>query len=725
MIIDSLKEYGIPEEFIIKLKESGIKNLNDPQIKSIKSGLFNSKNIVVSAPTASGKTLIATLAAIKKLKEGSRVIYLVPLIALATEKWQYYKKLFHNTGIKVAISTGDLDSSDEWLANYNLIILTTEKCDSLIRHGSQWLRDVGLVIVDEIHLLNDPNRGPTLEVTLTMLREIFKNSQIIGLSATINNVDEISKWLNAKTVKSNFRPVELYEGIYLNNKIYFFGREGYELNENLIPELSILENTNRLGKQSIYFVSTRRNAESLAEKIANFNKNFIGKNESQHLSRLSEEILNALETPTRQCKKLADCIRKGVAFHHAGLIGKQRWLIEESFRNGLLKVICATPTLAMGVSLPAFRVVVRDVVRYYEGYGLRHIPVLEYKQFVGRAGRPEYDKFGESILVAKTETEAEKLVQTYIFGEPEEIYSKLSMDPVLRMYILALVSSEFVNSRTDLINFFKKTFYAYQFGEITDIENKIDYILELLIKFGFIKSSERGIFATKIGKRVSELYLDPLTAYKFLNSLKKINPNTSDFSIIHIISSTLEMKPLLSVSSGEYDEINKKIAINQFLIDIPKEWEEEYDEFMSTVKTAMLLESWVEEKTEDEILGKFKVTPGELYTRLKNADWLLYSLNELGLLSGNKEILGKIRKLRIRMKYGVKEELLPLVRLEQVGRVRARKLFNNNIKTINELREISLERLSRIVGPKVAMIIKRQLGEEYEQPKEQKQLTLG
>jgi len=725
MLVDSLSDYGIPIGFIEKFKDGGIKKLNEPQIKSIKEGLLESKSLIVSAPTASGKTFIATLAAIKKLTEGSKVIYIVPLIALAAEKWEYYKKLFQGTGIKVAISTGDLDSSSQWLSNYDLIILTTEKCDSLMRHGSEWLKDVGLIIIDEIHLLHDPSRGPTLEVTLTRLKETLKNTQIIGLSATINNVDEISSWLNSKTIKSNFRPVELFEGVFYDYKIQFYGRECYELNKKLDIESSILENTNKLGKQSLYFVSTRRNAESLAEKLGKFNKNFINEKEKMELKKLSEEIVNILETPTKQCKKLSECIKNGVAFHHAGLLGRQKSLIEKNFRSGLLKTICATPTLAMGVSLPAFRVIIRDVKRYYSGQGMRYIPILEYKQFAGRAGRPEYDKFGESILVSKNETEAMKLTETYIFGEPEDIYSKLSLEPILRMHILALVASDFINTKEDLMNFFKKTFYAHQFGDITDVEQKIYKILDILINFKFIQIKENKIFATKIGKRVSELYIDPITAHQFLKSFEKINEKTQDFSILYIISNTLEMQPLLSVNQGEYDEINDKITRTEFPINVPPQWEQEYEDFMMAVKTAMLFESWIEERTEDQILSKFKVTPGELYSRLKNADWLLYSMNELGLLMGLKNILGKIRKLRIRMKYGIKEELLPLVRLEQIGRVRARKLFNHNLKTIQDLKEVSIETLSRIVGRSVANIIKKQLGEEYEEIKKERQLTLG
>ncbi|MBL7170265.1 MAG: DEAD/DEAH box helicase, partial [Candidatus Aenigmarchaeota archaeon] len=314
MKLDSLEQQGIPVEFLEKFKEQGITQLYDPQVKSLQQGLLDFKNQVVAAPTASGKTFIATLAAIKKLTtQESKVIYLVPLVALAGEKWQYYKKLFQGTGLRVAISTGDLDSTSQWLANYDLIILTTEKCDSLMRHGAKWINDVGLIIADEIHLLHDPSRGPTLEITLTRLRETVPHAQVLGLSATISNVDEIAEWLEAESVKSDFRPVELYEGIYLNSKLQFFGRDDYDLNESIGPEQAIFENTKNMRKQALYFVSTRRNAESLAEKLGKFNRTFLKRNEKQELLKLSDQVLGVLESPTRQCKKLSECIKNGTA----------------------------------------------------------------------------------------------------------------------------------------------------------------------------------------------------------------------------------------------------------------------------------------------------------------------------------------------------------------------------------------------------------------------------
>jgi helicase len=716
------------KELINKLLEiSNFKELNPVQKEALKKGLLEGKNLVIFAPTASGKTFCAEAAAVKTiLEKKEKVVYMVPLVALANEKYQEFKKKYSQLGIKVALSVGDYDSSDPWLKNYQFIIVSNEKMDSLIRHGAEWISDIGLIVADEIHLLDQPDRGPTLEITLTLLRRLVPNTQILALSATIKNAEELAKWLNAETVISEWRPIKLYKGVCYPYQIKFLDKEGYELDSTLPLEESIVKNTLNLRKQALIFVSTRKSAESLAEKLGKIVEQHLLKNETKELEKLANEIENVLEVPTQQCKRIAKCIKLGSAFHHAGLLYKQKTLIEENFRNGLIKVIVATPSLAYGVNLPAFRVVMRDLKRYHPGIGAIFVPVLDVQQMLGRAGRPQYDVYGEGIILAKNEEEAEEIINHYFYGELEEITSKLAVESILRMHTLALIASEFCKSEKTLLEFFSKTFYAFQYGEISSIEEKILDILEILRKWKFIEKKKDKLVATRIGRRVSELYIDPLTAHHFIECLarakkKEIQP----FSFLQAISSTIEMRPLLNIRTGEFSELNEEIAKreNQFLQKIPNEWDLEFEEFLKSVKTALMFEAWINEATEDYILNKFKVTPGEFYGRREIADWLVYSLNELALLLGYKELLKHIRKLRVRLEYGVKEELIPLVRLREIGRIRARKLVSAGLTSLQKLRKIPLESLARIIGPKVAYSIKEQLGQVRKQ-KEEKQVTL-
>ncbi len=711
MKVDELTKYGIPQEYVQKFKEEKIFELYPPQADIIRKGLFKDRNLVVSLPTAGGKTLIATLAIIHKLAETRcKIVYIAPLVALTYEKYNYFKNLFEGK-YKVAISVGDFDSSDPWLADYDIICCTTEKLDSLLRHNIQWVNKIGLIITDEIHLLNDSSRGATLEILLTKLKEIAPRAQIFALSATVKNSVELTKWLNATLIESDFRPVKLYEGVSFDSQIQFYGKKGYKLSE-IETEEAIAENTLLLKKQCLFFVATRKTAEKLASTLTSATKPFLTKLESEQLEKIANEILNVLESPTDQCERIAATVRRGVAFHHAGLLGKQKRLIEENFRNGLIKVITATPTLALGVNLPAFRVIIRDAKRYYDSVGSNYIPVLEYKQMVGRAGRPQYDEFGEAILVAKNDDDASDLSDRYINGEVEDITSKLAIEPVLRMHTMALIASEFVKSQESLKEFFSKTFYALQYGDMSFIEEKIFDILSQLAGWGFVSIDDGKLRPTLMGRRVSELYIDPLTAHNFIESLNVASKKQiTEFSFLQTISNSLEMRPLLSVKSVEIADLGNMLVIKEkeFLQKIPEEWDLEFDEFFKSVKTSVMFSDWINEATENQILTKYRVAPGELRNRLETSNWLLYSLHELALLLGHKDLLTEIGKVRVRMQYGIKGELLALVKLKDVGRVRARRLYSAGMTSLQKLREVPVESLERLVGVKTTKSIKDQL----------------
>ena len=199
---------------------SKFNKLTPIQEKAVDSGLLGGNSLLVCAPTASGKTLVATMAIANSLKKG-KAIYVVPLKALANEKYKEYQQLLKETEYNAIMSTGDIDSESPYLAKYDLIILTSEKLDSLLRHKISWLANVKTVIIDEIHLLNDPTRGPTLEIIITLLKTLIQ-PQLIGLSATIGNSKELAKWLEAKLVTDDWRPVELKQGIHFEKETEFY-----------------------------------------------------------------------------------------------------------------------------------------------------------------------------------------------------------------------------------------------------------------------------------------------------------------------------------------------------------------------------------------------------------------------------------------------------------------------------------------------------------------------
>lgn len=472
------------------------------------------------------------------------------------------------------------------------------------------------------------------------------------------------------------------------------------------PVVNIALDTIEKSKQALVFVNSKRSAEKVAEDIAK--KTNL---QSAKLNELSEKALKTLSKPTKQCERLAFCLKRGSAFHHAGLHSKQKELIEDAFREGTIKIIGCTPTLAAGLDLPAFRAVIRDT-RRFSMHGMAHIPVLEFLQMAGRAGRPKFDKVGEAIVISNTEHDRDHAIEHYIKGEPEDIYSKLAVEPVLRTYLLSLISSRIIRSKDSIMEFFGKTFWAHQYKDLERMERIIDRMLDLLIDWGFLQQTQEGYRATAIGKRVAELYLDPLTAHGFLIGLERgRNTTLKAISWLQLVSNTLEMRPLLRVRQKEYDAIQEKCALlERYLLQHePSMFEPEYEDWLNSVKTASMLDDWVEEKDEVWMLEQYDCRPGELRSKIESANWLLYGCHELARLMQYQELLKEITKVRLRLRYGVKEELLPLIRLENIGRVRARKLYRAGFKDVGALRKAPLESLKRILGEKVAMSIKKQV----------------
>ncbi|MGC8699395.1 MAG: DEAD/DEAH box helicase [Candidatus Micrarchaeia archaeon] len=695
MLVSELKGMA-PNEFIESCRERGLERLTPPQELAIMAGLFKKKNIVVASPTASGKTLIAEMAMINSvIREQKKAVYVAPLRALVSEKFEEFKAYYPY--LKIAISIGDLDSLDPWLEKYDIILVSTEKLDSLIRHGSEWIREVGCFVFDEIHMLGDASRGSVLEILITKLRRIVAGAQIVALSATIGNANEIAEWLDAELVESDYRPVLLKKGIILDGKIYYRDEEEELLGSSKIPEIRIVEDTIERGKQLIIFYSTKRNAEAGAEKISKIVEGYIRDEEKKELSEIGNNIKNVLGRPTSQCEKLAKVVERGVAFHHSGLVNEQRKIVEDSFRMGKIKAVCSTTTLSLGINMPAHTVVVRDTSRYNEFEGGEKLSVNEVTQLFGRAGRPKYDREGRALLIAKSKGEIIDLYTRYIDAELEPINSTLGMLPILRTHILAFVATEFLRSREAISNFFSESFYGYQYGNIREIDNIIGEILNEFLDWGFVERSGSLYNATRIGKRVSELYIDPLSAKWIIDMLPKRRDIIAN---LFMITNSIEMRPYVKVvEDAEEGFYRYKGFIDEWL-------EGEMNEFgfydpLKALSTAYMLNDWINEKSEQEIVEKYSTTPGALHTKLTNADWLIYASSELAKIMHIPNI--DLIELRLRLKYGIKEELLDLVRLEQVGRVRARLMYNNGIRSVSDLKsEGARKTVEKLFGKEIA-----------------------
>ena len=687
------------------LAEEGISTLYPPQEQAIAYAL-QGKNLFLAIPTASGKSLVAYLAALKHILErGGKVLYIVPLRALATEKHDDLKR-FERLGVRVGVSVGDFDSPDPELERYDVIVATSEKADSLLRHRSHWLQKISLVVADEVHLIHDPERGPTLEVTLAKFRKFNPQLQIIALSATVKNSKELADWLDAVHISSEWRPTPLKEGVFLDGEVHFTDNSKRRVEVKGDAVWSLARDAILEGGQCLVFVNTRRSTETLAAKFAPLMREIVhDKVEIENEQRLVEDQ----GEPTSIGKKLRSCIKKGVAFHNAGLSNEQRKMVEESFKKGRIKIIIATPTLAAGINLPARRVIIRDVTRYEGGVGNVAIPVLEIKQMCGRAGRPKYDKYGEAILIAKSEEEKSFLFDNYLLNEPEDIYSKLGNEGVLRNHILATIATGIASSRDSLMDFLSSTFFAHQ-TSLVGLEVATESVLDFLRREEMIAGDE-FLRATFFGKRVSDLYIDPMSAVKLREALRHFTNIKGEFGFLHAACSTPDMLPLY-LRRTDYDWLEGKVALyaENLLLPVPSDLTE-YEFFLAEVKTACVLDDWLQEMEEEPLLEKYGIGPGDLHNKVEIGEWLLYSMRELSNIF-NKDAYPPLTELMARVRYGVRKELIDLVRLKGVGRARARSMYDHGIKSMEDVRAVEFNRLAKVpkIGEIVAKSIKEQVG---------------
>ncbi len=692
-----VEDLDIPDKVRAELLSQGIEELYPPQADALQYALAG-KNLVLAIPTASGKTLVALLGVLKKVLAHGRALYIVPLKALAEEKYHDFKA-FEHLGMTVGMSVGDYDDLGREMDKCDIVIATSEKADSLSRHDLRWIENLSVVVADEVHLMHDPSRGPTLEVLLARIRTINPRCQIIALSATIQNSMEIAEWLDASHVTSDFRPVVLKEGVFLDGEVTYTdnSREEFPYLDDAV--VSVVNASASNGEQSLVFVNTRKSTESLAERLGLYLREALEQDDLAGLKQVADRVRRGDAETTQVADKLANCISSGVAFHHAGLSPFQRRTVETAFKERRLRCIVATPTLAAGINLPAKRVIVRDVRRYDSMYGNLPIPVLEIKQMLGRAGRPRYDTEGQAILVAKNENQRSDLMERYLLGEPERIYSKLGTEAALRSHVLASIATGLVADDDDLERFIDSTFYAHQ-AESWTIEERLDRVLEFLEDEELITRDGKRLWPTKFGRRVSDLYVDPLSAVLLREAVQRagLREELSDLAWLTAVCTTPDLRTFF-LRRSDYKtvfELAQRHAEEFLVEDVDEELDRE--DFLAEVKTASMFFDWISELSEDGISVKYAIGPGDIRAKVDNGRWLLYAASEIARLFSYHDISRHLRDLERRVSYGVREELLPLVALKGVGRKRARALHAKGFRKPGDLKGATVAQLASIPG---------------------------
>ncbi|MHA2036250.1 MAG: DEAD/DEAH box helicase [Promethearchaeota archaeon] len=489
----------IPDKRILRvLFENKIFELREIQKEAIKKGLFFRKSFLVCAPSGSGKTLIGEACAINNIfQKFGKSIYLVPFKALATEKYFHFKKSYARYNVKVELSIGDYDVDDSKLEKADIIVTTYEKMDSIIRNfnDKEWIYEISTIIIDEIHILGESDRGPRLESLIVRLNEFLHNPQIIGLSATIANPQFFNSWLTSlgnqtTLIISEKRPVPLHYKIEVTQ------------NKDSTIKRIVKSVLNDKG-QILIFLNKRKTAQKIAQNLKDIVKKFMEESELKVCKAVAKR-LTSIKGANRDLHKV---ISHGIAFHHAGLLARERKAIEDNYRKRIIKIICCTTTLSAGINTPARVVILRDFKKYItSGYNIKNFSGYhengdgfsyfksfssnEVFQILGRAGRPGLDSVGHGIILVK-DIDEKMWVEDNYFASPHlkdimlpqysDLHSRLNKIYILKEQVLLRIFEEKAITIEKLKEFFEKTYFWYSISHKMK-EQKIPIEQLLMIK---------------------------------------------------------------------------------------------------------------------------------------------------------------------------------------------------------------------------------------------------
>lgn len=542
-------------------------------------------------------------------------LYIVPLRALAREKGETLGAL---PGIEVGVATGDLTADDTDFESADVVVATSEKVDSLLRSRPEVVTNLTCVVIDEIHLVNQSDRGPTLEMVVSNLRRRTDDVQFLGLSATVGNPGALARWIDATLIESDWRPVELKRGVYRTGTIRFRDdtTRTVATGESLSACLELIRDSFLSDGQVLVFVHSRRAAEQLAGAVA--------KADWSDPVELADAVRQTAKTETG--RGLAESLEGGGSFHHAGLRPAHKTLLESAFRRGALDVVCATPTLAAGVNLPARRVVVRDTRRYTD-QGWADLSVLEVHQMFGRAGRPGMDPFGEAILIAEDPAEADDLRTRYVFGEPEHLRSSLATQDALRTHILASVASGVADLRRDLIEILEGTFYAVE-EDSAVLVDVADLVLDDLEGLEMIDRDSGRLQATRLGATVSRQYVEPRTGAGYREAIDTLEswPEVSRLTLLEVVCRVGGV-PSPSQHGGDQGDAHRFAVRNESdLLVTLDEFDGDYAAWLETLGAVRLLIDYLEGADESTLTDRYGIGPGDLRAITERAVWLTGAL---------------------------------------------------------------------------------------------------
>jgi helicase len=685
-----LTAHGAPSA-LIEVWAQHVRDLTDVQERAVRAGaLDGASNLLVVAPTSSGKTFVGEMAATASAFVRRRhAIFIVPFKAIAEEHFLLFRERYGSL-LSVVISTGDWSEYDADIraGNFNLAVMTYEKLMAFLVHHPALVTNCTTLVVDEVQSLSADDRGARLEMLLTQVLVSTDPPQLIGLSASLDELSELDRWLRARLVMSTERPIPLTQAVCdPTGHATVIGSNGERSVRQMVPPqvdrenllLALCEQLVAEGSQVLVFRATIKDT---VETACHLRERFRAHGLPRHIA----ERINELDDSDAVADLRLD-LASGVAFHNADLTHPERQLVEAAFRAGDARVLVSTTTLAMGVNLPSDVVIVADsrrVVPIRGGWGQAQTSVAEYRNAAGRAGRLGQRTAGLAVLLAETVVEHHQLVNAYLLGRVEPVRSQILRRPFADV-VFDVLSAGLTDDEPGVVEFMTatlayRTFYERVGGGLAAVEQGVTRAVTQCLETGLIVREDRRLRPTQVGKVFASagVPMAPSTRLAgLLESAGRVRPSRQDllFEVAwgdetgdrpwprRLGGHELDPRPDL-VPDGPGCSSGSRLAATLAKPTLTSL------EARALLKARCLME-WISGASLRGISRQFSghgAAPSRVQDLGKNAAWLLEALASAAEVRGlNADLAAEIHDLAIEARYGLPAALAPLARLHVPG----------------------------------------------------------
>jgi helicase len=727
---DILRAYGIGDDITDIWKKCYGECLLPIQKKAIvKHNVLGGRNLIIFAPTSSGKTLVGEIVSVLFGMAKKRALYLVPMKALAEEKYHHFKEMYGELGIKTIISTHDRKEHDQDLERkeFHIAVVVFEKLNALLVKNPSLLEGIGLVVVDELQMMGDDTRGAGLELLLTKILLSPFRPQLLGLSAVLGDAEDLARWLKAELLIDTRRPVELRKGI-LSNGIFTYlehnrameGEERWPLIEGDEEELFSLRAAKYLaeenGEQSIIFLPDKLATETLGEKL----KDMV---QFPTASAAIEELESFEESYSKDL--LLSLLSNGIAIHNADLSWEERDLVERYFRKGEIRILLSTSTLAMGINLPAKNVFIPEkkwsTPIHGDRLAMSDITKAEHENMGGRAGRLGFvNEFGRAILVTSSPFQKNALYDYYIKGGFENLRPALR-DEDLDLYCLNLVASGLCSTEEEIQKFLLSTYtgvscWIGKSGTSVGAAfcDKIRGIVDKCLNWGLLKRDvQEKLQATERGKVTAQMGISVDTCLNLLKWMDLCDPmRVSDLEVLVAAALTVDAREIhIPLRKSEFRHSKYR---NLFRSEVERLGEGDKILFKSilgpshrplyeqerALKKALILYQWISSSPTREIEETHNVFSGAIKKMGEEFSWLIEAISTLAKAEGwPEQVVKKMDVLGERLSFGIDFKGLELakLRIRGLGRGYISRLVANGYDTPKALSDLSIGELAKII----------------------------